>query len=124
MTARKKVGRQFVRGEPNPGFKLGESGNPGGRPSKKAFRDFFAEKGPDGLPRMENVYRAWYMTAIDRKHRDHMAAVTLIVAHDIGKPVESTELSGPGGGALPIKTVVDGVIEKIRRAAGAETTEG
>jgi hypothetical protein len=92
-------------------FQKGQSGNPGGRPKTAWLREWLAEatdKNPNN-PRRLVIAQALYLTAIDRRHRDHVRAAELILAYELGKPVESVELSGPDGGPIESVDAFDGM---------------
>lgn len=87
------------RGRP---FQKGQSGNPGGRPSKKEFRDFLAEvvDEKNGTTRRDAVRLALYLKAINSRDRDQHRAIELICAYDMGKPIQGVELTGKDGEPL------------------------
>lgn len=92
-------------------FGKGQKGNPGGRPSTKWFREIldqpFKDKvaGKDVTTREALAHRL-IETAMDPKHPGHLGALTLACAYDMGKPVDSVELSGPGGRPIATDTIV------------------
>lgn len=92
-------------------FKQGQSGNPGGRPSYKAWREWLSGvetrfKDPElaATPRRELVDDTLFRIAIDKNHRFCLEAITLIKAYDLGRPRDRVELSGPDG--APIETEI------------------
>jgi hypothetical protein len=79
----------------------GHSGHPGGRPSTKWIREYLGQLSkPGGQPRKLAVVTALYVTAVDRRHKDHVKAAELLLAYEAGKPVQAVEVSGPGQGPL------------------------
>lgn len=75
-------------------FKPGQSGNPGGRPkSDSEFLKLVREAAPNALKRMQEI-------ASDKKHFDNFNAVKWILERAHGKPSQSLEVSGDGGGPL------------------------
>jgi len=82
-------------------FKKGQSGNPGGRPSTAWIREYLAElASPGAPPRKQAIIQALWLTAIERRHKDHVRAAELLLAYDVGKPVQAIEVSGPEGGPI------------------------
>lgn len=125
-TAGKKTKPKPPRGRP---FQKGQSGNPGGRPRKfgviSEFLDSLVKEGTDKTHR-DMILKAWFTTAIDRTHRDHMHGVELFMAYDVGRPVERTELSGPDGDPLKIeeyKARQGDAIERLKRMGEAQDDE-
>lgn len=121
--------RKRPRGRP---FPKGQSGNPGGRPSKKEFKDFLGEvvDARAGSTRRDAYRLALYLKAIDRRDKDQLRALELIAAYDMGKPIQGVELTGPWGGPVQtenltseqqVKRILDLVTEaRAGRAADAE----
>ena len=118
-----------MKGSSNPPegqrFKPGQSGNPGGRPNTKWIREWLeAEPQPGfGLTRRQLYLNALFKTAIDREHKQHVAAAELLAAYDFGKPRQAVEVSGPQGrplnvGALSLDELrsMRSMIEKVKQS--------
>jgi len=80
-------------------FKKGESGNPGGRPKendelKALAREFTAEA-------IERI--AFWMRS--EEARASLSAAMALLDRGYGKPMQATEVSGPGG--APLTNTVD-----------------
>jgi hypothetical protein len=137
-------------------WKPGQSGNPKGRrKTPRAFEDFLAQVpmvdkdgkpvdtskplpagahpilGVDGKPldRYQLMISMAWATGMDRKHRDHMRAVELLMAYKDGKPVDRMELTGFEGGPVEhvdVKASTTGEIRKriaeLEAAAAARRT--
>lgn len=84
-------------------FLPGQTGNAGGRPKSQWIKDFLGVSDPrgPGKTRKQWLLESLWTTAIDRNHRDHVKAAVVLLAYDVGKPVETVELSGPDGGPVP-----------------------
>jgi hypothetical protein len=82
-------------------FLPGATGNPAGRPSTKWIRDFLAEvTKPGGQPRKMALIQAMFLTSIDRRHKDHVKAGTLLLAYEAGMPIQAVEVTGGDGAPL------------------------
>lgn len=91
-------------------IKPGEVRNPTGRNGATAItelRRFMDERAEPTSRRTrgENLWLALYTTALDRRRRDHVAAARVLLAYHLGKPLETLEVSGPGGGPIPSVTM-------------------
>ncbi len=78
-------------------IKAGEVRNPTGRNGKarlEEFREYLNEKAETSSShtRWGNVLRALYATAIDRRRRDHVAAIRVILAYELGLPTQALQL--------------------------------
>jgi len=109
-------------------IKPGEVRNPSGRNGKarlEEFREYLNEKAElsSGHTRRENVLLALYATAIDRRRRDHIAAVRIILAYDLGFPAQALEVdhSSRDGSMSPLGPL--GTSEEMIRAAEALAKE-
>ena len=98
------------------GFKPGVSGNPKGRPKKgktitDALKKYLEEKdkGSD-ITRKQQLIQSIYSLAVDEG--DFMALKYIIDRID-GKPVESKEISGPGGSPVELYVSKDFIPEVI-----------
>lgn len=72
-----------------------------GKARLEQFREYLSAKAEPSGPRTrrENVLLALYATAIDRRRRDQIAAVRVILAYDLGLPTQALQvdhLSGDG----------------------------
>lgn len=85
-------------------FPPGTSGNPGGRPSTKWIRDWLSDLTKEGgKVRRVHLVEALFLTAIDRRHKDHVRAGELLLAYEAGKPIQAVEVSGPEGAGVGIE---------------------
>jgi hypothetical protein len=78
-------------------IKAGEVRNPTGRNGKarlEEFREYLSEKAEvsSSHTRWGNILRALYATAIDRRRRDHVAAIRVILAYELGLPTQALQL--------------------------------
>ncbi len=73
----------------------GKSGNPSGR-TGNPWKAFMREKSGANTNevRMRTVMNAMFLTAIDRRHRDHAKMAELICLYTIGRPVQAVQVSG------------------------------
>ena len=78
-------------------FEPGHSGNPGGRPATRGLREWLSEivRGRK-QSRRHLVMEAVFQTATDRKHRDHLKAAELLMAHDFGRPSQAVKVATVG----------------------------
>lgn len=93
-------------------FKEGEDSrrNPGGRTPTKWLRELLnaaSDKSPTGVTRRREVFdRLMHIMGADTvtkegiNYHDSLEAIKLIMAYDMGKPVESVEMSGADGAPL------------------------
>jgi hypothetical protein len=92
---------------PDGRFTTGNRANPGGRPSTQWIRDYLAEianpKQAGSPSRRMAVVQALFLTAIERRHKDHVKAAELLMAYEAGKPIQAVEVSGPDQN--PLETV-------------------
>ena len=64
-------------------FKPGQSGNPGGRPKRSiTFQQLCREEQPENFERLKRI-------AADPKHKQHMRAIELMLAYDLGRPIQT-----------------------------------
>jgi hypothetical protein len=95
-------------------FEKGKSGNPGGRPSTKGFRDWLGEAvGKDGSTRRDNLRLALYLKAVNARDKDQMRALEMIYSYDLGKPVQAVELTD--GDGQPIDTGASAAVKLVHR---------
>jgi hypothetical protein len=86
-------------------FEKGKSGNPGGRPSTKGFRDWLGEAvGKDGSTRRDNLRLALYLKAVNARDKDQMRALELVYSYDLGKPVQAVELTDGDGEPIKVES--------------------
>jgi hypothetical protein len=88
-------------------IRSGEVRNPTGRNGKarlEEFREFLSGKAEptSSRTRWENVVLALYTTAIDRRRRDHVAAVRVVLSYDLGQPPQTVDLSNSDGSLRPL----------------------
>lgn len=78
-------------------FSAGNSANPGGRPRMPAdLRQAFQTRTQDALDVLVSV-----MQDEDAKGADRVSAAKVILDRAWGRPAQSVELGGPGGGPIP-----------------------
>jgi hypothetical protein len=95
-------------------FEKGKSGNPGGRPSTKGFRDWLGEAvGKDGSTRRDNLRLALYLKAVNARDKDQMRALELVYSYDLGKPVQAVELTDGDGN--PLETGASAAVKLVQR---------
>lgn len=120
-TARSAKGRA-PKGRPGKGrgpgrpFKKGQSGNLLGRPPLPADWKVFVENkwGPKALRALDYIL----------EHPEHPRfgqAAEYAFSQWKGAPKQRTELSGPGGGAIPVKAVMTSDEKRARQRHLAET---
>lgn len=81
-------------------FKKGESGNPGGRPKEnEELKRLAREHSKEAIERL-----AFWMHSDNAKAS--VSAAQALLDRGYGKPVQ--EISGPAGGAIPVKFVIEG----------------
>ena len=106
-------------------FQPGQSGNPGGRPKRDVslsgiLKRYLRVKEEDGRPR--NVVlaeRLWELTEAAIEPDTRLAAIKYIYDRADGKPVESQQVSGPGGAPIGLQ-VFDHRAVLASLAAGPE----
>ncbi len=81
-------------------FKKGRSGNPGGR--RKGVSDIIRAKTKDGALIVETLLDVIRTAG---KGQDRVAAARLLLEYGFSKPPTETEVSGPGGSAIPIQVI-------------------
>jgi hypothetical protein len=95
-------------------FEKGKSGNPGGRPSTKGFRDWLGEAvGKGGATRRDNLRLALYLKAVNARDKDQMRALELVYSYDLGKPVQAVELTDGEGN--PLETGASAAVKLVQR---------
>lgn len=95
-------------------FEKGKSGNPGGRPSTKGFRDWLGEAaGKDGSTRRDHLRLALYLKAVNARDKDQMRALELVYSYDLGKPVQAVELTDGEGN--PLETGASAAVKLVQR---------
>ena len=87
-------------------FKPGQSGNPGGRKSKRTELETLLDKRFTLARRQQVIDRL-----IDDAVAGEMESIKLLLAYAYGKPVERKEISGPDGASIDI-SVTEVVIER------------
>jgi hypothetical protein len=107
-------GRRFVKGQ---------SGNPGGKPSTAWFRDWLAKPVKDGAEqtRREAYMSALFLTALDRKHRNHVDACELLAAYDFGKPIQGIDVKATGDRVLNLAVMSTDELWSMRSLLGKAT---
>ena len=109
-------------------IKPGEVRNPAGRNGKtqvSGLRNYLDEKAAptSRQTRRENLLLALYTTAIDRRHRDHVAATKTLMAYDMGLPSQAVEVSGEMDmfqGPNPLEEQLNRMIQREREREDSE----
>ena len=117
---RTKTGK---RAAPSTAFKPGQSGNPNGRPKiPPELREAAKAAAPEALQTAIDLMRDARVEPADR-----LRAATIVLDRAYGKPVQSTEISGPQGGAIQheLAGLSDEELERIvARAIGTSGAGG
>ena len=90
-------------------FKKGQSGNPGGRPSRarKQLNELLDETFTP--TKRKRVLKA----LIERAEQGDHDAITLLMAHTWGKPRQTTEISGIDGEPIDVRLLSDEQLRAI-----------
>ena len=91
-------------------YKPGKTGNAGGVPKDvREYRELMRQRIPTMLARLDDVFDHGTEEGV-------IKAIREVNANAFPKPVQSIELAGPDGGAIPVKAVMTSD-EKRKRAA-------
>lgn len=102
----------------NPGWKKGQSGNPGGRPKVVAEVTELARKHcPAAIARLVKIMGK------SKDERVVVAACVAILDRGCGKPAQAVSVSGEGGGPIEVNSKLDvsGLsVEQLRTLASIQ----
>lgn len=117
---------------PGKPFAPGQSGNPGGRPRKRAeLVAKIQERGLDLVQKLFDIVdecpvmvpndsdKGPGYNVVGPSHRDRIDAAKLLIAYGYGKPLQTVEVSGPEGGSIPV-TGIQTLVEKLAAMAATK----
>jgi hypothetical protein len=121
VTASGKEKTQFKSGRGNPGWKKGQSGNPGGRPKVAAeVKELARNHGPAAVARLAKLM-------MSKNQRVAVAACVAILDRGYGKPAQAVAVTGEGGGPIEVNSKLDvsGLsVEQLRTLASIQLHDG
>lgn len=116
---------------PSGRFAPGRSGNPGGRRKglTREVRDRFGENGERLVEILAEIVEGTATgcvlgrsmgepvpVQVEASVRERLDAAELLLAYGFGKPTQSLELAGPGGGPIPVEHRAALVLDDLRDA--------
>ena len=104
-------GRPFKAGQPNPGFKPGQSGNPGGRPKglAKRVRELVGEDGERIIEFMASV-----MNDETARKADRLEAAKWLADRGFGRAIQGLEIDVAQRGYLDITQMSTDDLKTLR----------